>query len=167
MQPSRLSEAFKSALVIFGPVLVVSVIPALALIPLCAPDVLENLIIPAAAPSRVCAWAFAPSIGATCVFAAGLASTLLLGSRRGLTRKIGWGLVWLFLSLLAFALIWYAALTIPAMAATDTAPQIYLMNTALLAALLMLPLQIAVVLWLGCAAGILDSSRRESTARRA
>lgn len=167
MEQPPLSEASKSALVFFGPLMVVSVVPALGLLPLCAPDVLEKLVIPAATPSRMCGWAFAPVLGATCVFAAGLASTLLLGRRRGLTRKIGWGLVWLFFSILAFALIWYALLTIPAMAASEAAPWTYITNAAILAALLMLPLQIAVVLWLRFAAGILADSRRVSTARRA
>jgi hypothetical protein len=142
-------KAFGFSILVFAPLLIAFLLPAIILLP---GSILVNLIRtfdPTISVSGVVgysAWVFSPILAAVGLLIAGIwFHALYLGKR---SRKTFWVAIWLVFSVALFAVAWLGITLLSSIGASDYPVEDYLKWTASVAGVLTLVCQPGVVLWL-------------------
>ena len=139
----------KFSLLVFAPVLIAFLLPALFLLPT---GVLLTLLaifdptVPSSSAASYDMWIFGPVAAAFGLFLAGRWLHALF--QRGRSPRAAWIVIWAVFSFALFIAIWVGFSVLSSVGASDTRVHIFLSWTALIAAGLTLLAQPLVILWL-------------------
>jgi len=144
-----MKPATKCSLLVFAPVLIVFLLPALLLLPSGVLFTLLAVVDPTVPPSGAVScdmWIIGPVAAASCLFLAGRWLHPLSPRRR--SPRAAWAVIWAVFSLALFIAIWIGFSVLTSVGASDTPVTEFLTWTALVAAGLTVLAHALVIPWL-------------------
>jgi hypothetical protein len=155
---NAMKPAVKFSLLVFGPVLIVFLLPAIFLVPQSVLFTLTAVFDPTLGFSHALPfilWAAAPFTAAALLFLLGFS---LYPSYRGnpASRPV-WIMIWAFFSAAFFLAAWFGMTLLTSIGASDIPTYVFLRSTAAMAAFLTLLGQLGVIPWLYLVSKIMKS----------
>ena len=144
-----MKPATKCSLLVFAPVLIVFLLPALLLLPSGVLFTLLAVVDPTVPPSGAVScdmWIIGPVAAASCLFLAGRWLHPLSPRRR--SPRAAWAVIWAVFSLALFIAIWIGLSVLTSVGASDMTAALFVTWTASMAAGLTLLAQALVIPWL-------------------
>jgi hypothetical protein len=144
-----MKSAFRFSALVFAPLLIAFLLPALFLLPAGLLLTVIGIFDPTISISESAgynAWVSGPVLAVIVLFLAGMGfHSIYLGRR---SRKSVWLLIWVVFSVALFAAAWFGIFILTSIGASDYPADRFFQWTASIAALLTLVFQPGVVLWL-------------------